>query len=133
MASDEAYSQADFLDRVGLFLLIVGVGLVLLALMLDYAYSHVGASPDRPLPAGVPLLSEPPEQGGPVDWAVFQLDASYFAVKAFVLRPVALLFWGAWALLLGWMLRQRRRTMREEMDAEQVARRRRLFRRFWRR
>ncbi len=133
MAADEAYSHADFLDRVGLFLLFLGVALVSLALMLDYAYSHTGASPDRPLPAGVHLVSEPPEQGGPVDWAVFRLEASYFAAKTFVLRPIALLFWGMWSLLLGWLVRQRRRTMREEMDAEQVARRRRLFRRFWRR
>ncbi len=120
--------EASLLDRMGYFFLFIGFLSILLGLMLDYIRADLQLTPGERLPIAIELQAEEPGQ-----WALYQVSPAYFATRGLALNPLSFLFWGFWLLFVGWLLRQRGRILRGEMEAETLARGRRLFRRFWRR
>ncbi len=121
-------THPSLVDRAAWFLMLAGLLLVFLGLGLDYAYTHYGSDVQRGLPVPVQIRDLRVGQ-----WAWLELSGAYFARRSWGVNPLDLLFWGIWVALAGWLLRQRRRIFATEMDAETLARERRLFRRFRRR
>ncbi len=121
-------TSTAFLDRVAYFLLFGGVLLVAFGLGLDYARTRVQAAPGQGLPVAVYII-----QKDPARWVYMQVSEAYFARQSLAWNPAHLIFWGMLTLLAGWLLRQRQQVMATEMEAEALARQRRIFRRWWRR
>lgn len=127
MASHDSSTSPTLLDRVGLFLLWLGVLSILLGLGLDAVRTQQHLPHDQGWPVQVDVLEDEPDR-----WAFLRVSAAYFAPRAWSVNPLSLIFWGLWIVFAGWLIRQRRRVVEGEMEGEAVARRRRLFRLFHR-
>jgi len=127
MDSNEATVHTGLLDRVGTFLLWIGLLSILLGLGLDYVRAQKALSSEHGWPVPVEVLEEEPGR-----WALLKVSTAYFATRSWAVNPLSLIFWGLWALFAGWLIRQRHRVLENEMEGEVIARRRRLFRLFHR-